>query len=309
MATALALEHEGLGELEAELESELEFEADEMTRGVTASRSWQQAVRAADRAILNGSADDSDLLSEHGLESELESEFEGEMAGFGEISPVSKVYPDAMMEHLAHAAMEAESEHEAAEGFLPLIPLIASKLLPLAAKALPKLAGRALPQVARAIHRVTPQLTRSVGNLARTLHRNPQTRPLLRVVPSIARRAVTTIARQAAAGRPITPQSAVRVLARQNHRVLSNPRIVGRVLRQSRQMDGRYHRVSGLPAVIKRNGVSRPGATAVAAPGGVGPRVARAGLAAGRFCPHCGTRTIVTRAGHPQGCSTIVVVR
>lgn len=305
MATALALEHEGLGEFEAELESELEFEAHEMTRGVTASRSWQRAVRAADRAILNGSADDSDLLSEHELESELETEFEGEVEAFGEISPVSRIYPDAMMEHLAHAAMEAESEHEAAEGFLPLIPLVASKLLPLAAKALPKIAGRALPQVARAIHRVTPQLTRSVGNLARTLHRNPQTRPLLRVVPSIARRAVTTIARQAAAGRPVTPQAAVRVLARQNHRVLSNPRIVRWVLGRSRHMDGRYHRMAGLPAVVKRTGISRPGAGAVR----VGPRVAGAGVAAGRFCPHCGTRTIVTRTGHPQGCSTVVVVR
>ena len=42
------------------------------------------------------------------------------------------------MEHMGLAAMEAESEFEAAEHFLPLIPMVASKLLPLAAKVLPK---------------------------------------------------------------------------------------------------------------------------------------------------------------------------
>src|SRR5262249_9378075 len=156
----------------------------------------------------------------------------------GEISPVTRIYADAMMEHLGHAAMEAESEHEAAEGFLPLIPMVASKLLPLAARAAPRIIGRVLPRVARTISRVTPNLTRSVGNLSRTLYRNPRTRPLLRAVPSIARRTLTSIARQAAAGRPVTPQQAVRTMARYNRRVLHNPQIRNQVLRRSRIMDG-----------------------------------------------------------------------
>src|SRR6516164_88070 len=58
-----------------------------------------------------------------------EAEWEGELEGEGELNPVRKVYPDAALEHLAHAAMNAESEAEAGEAFLPLIPMVASRLL------------------------------------------------------------------------------------------------------------------------------------------------------------------------------------
>ena len=78
-------------------------------------------------------------LPETELETMHESEFEFEL------NPVRKVYPDALMEHMAHMVMEAESEQEAAEGFLPLIPLIAGKLLPLAAKATKESCWAALP--------------------------------------------------------------------------------------------------------------------------------------------------------------------
>jgi hypothetical protein len=306
MASAYGeLEFEGLGELEGELEHELEFEHEmpEMFGwGETSDLSQNGVVRAANRAILE---------SEHASEFEFESEFEH--GGLGEISPVTRIYPDAMMEHLGHAAMEAESEHEAAEGFLPLIPLVASKLLPLAAKALPKVAGRLLPRVARTVSRVTPQLTRSVGNLARTLYRNPQTRPLLRAVPSIARRAVTSIARRAAAGRPVTPHDVVRIMARQNHRVLSNPRLVNRVLRRSHLIDGRYHRLAGIPAVGSnyrwrwRSGLWQPGAPGAMGgpPGAAAPAMmGRRGMMQG--CPTCGS-TVVHARGRGPGCSVVVV--
>jgi hypothetical protein len=160
---------------------------------------------------------------------------------------VSRVYPDAMMEHLGLAAMEAETEFEAAEHFLPLIPLAASKLLPLAAKALPRVAAKVIPRVAHAITRATPRLTRSVGHLTRTLHRNPATRHLVRVMPSVARRAVASIAKHVAAGRPVTPHHAARILRREHHRVLRHPHIVRSVLRHSHAMDRHLHRVGGLP--------------------------------------------------------------
>jgi hypothetical protein len=167
-----------------------------------------------------------------------------------EISPIRRVYPDAldaMMEHLAHVAAEAESEQEAAEGFLPLIPLVAAKLLPLAAKALPSVA-RALPRISRVVSRVTPQLSRGVTHITRGLFRNPQTRHMLHAVPSIARRTVTTIARQAAAGRPVTPQLAQRTLVRQARSVLANPTQTAQVVRRSRRLDQHAHRITGLPA-------------------------------------------------------------
>jgi hypothetical protein len=320
-------EMEGLGELESESALESELEAPEMFgwgditqwagnqwTALNTPGSWQRkALLNADKAILTGGgkALGTALGGEAGgvlggaLGSGVASllpdkEFEAELEMESEISPVTRVYPDAMMEHLGHAAMEAESEHEAAEHFLPLVPLVASKLVPLAAKALPKIAGRILPRVGRAVARVTPHLTRGVNNLTRTLFRNPRTRPLLPVVPSITRRAVTTIARHAAAGRPVTPQTAIRVLARQNHRVLSNPRIVGSVLRRSNIMDRRYHRWAGIPFGRRyrwRNGVWRPG---VIGPGLAGPT---------RLCPRCGTTTVVARSAFGQCCGPVVVVR
>ncbi len=354
-------ELEGLGEFEGEFEGELEQEfeqempemfgwgdvanwAKSQWSAINTPGSWQNsAVRAADRAILAAApsigsalggttgealgkaaqAAGTAAIPPEWRESELESEFESELEleGLGEISPVTRVYPDAMMEHLGHSAMEAESELEAAEGFLPLIPLVASKLLPLAAKALPRIAGKVapqiagkvLPRVAHAVSRVTPHLTRSVGNLARTLYRHPQTRPLLRVVPSIARRAVTSIARQAAAGRPVAPHQAVRILAQQNHRVLSNPQIVNRVMRRSHLMDGRYHRLAGIPAGGRhyrwrwRNGVWQPGMPAAPGRGAMvgGPRMV-AGPGMARRCPTCGTTTVHTQGGG-RGCSVVVV--
>lgn len=178
---------------------------------------------------------------------EMEEEAAGESSlheSLGEISPIRKIYPDAMMEHLGHMAAEAESEQEAAEGFLPLIPLVASKLLPLAAKALPKVA-KALPRISRTVNRVTPQLTRGVTRITRTLFRNPRTRPLVRTIPSIARRTVTSIARQAATGRAVTPQTAVRTLARQARVVLGSPRQRAMAIRRSRVLDRHMHRTVG----------------------------------------------------------------
>src|SRR5262249_46226176 len=100
-------------------------------------------------------------------EAEIEGETEYESEFAAEINPVRKVYPDAMLEHLAHEALQAESESEAAEAFLPLIPLAAAKLLPLAMKAAPMIA-KAMPKVMNVVSRVTPHLTRGVANMART---------------------------------------------------------------------------------------------------------------------------------------------
>jgi hypothetical protein len=183
------------------------------------------------------------------LESLHESELEGmhESEVHLELNPVRKVYPDALMEHMAHMVMEAQSEQEAAEGFLPLIPLVAGKLLPLAAKALPSVA-KALPKVANVVSRVTPQLTRDVSTLTRGLFRNPRTRHLIRTVPSIARRTVTSVARQAAAGQPVTPQTAQRTLAMQARQVLGSPRRRVTTIKRSGVLDKRFHRLAGTPA-------------------------------------------------------------
>jgi len=208
-------------------------------------------------------------------EFEFEDEFAGEFELEGssgefetEISPVRKIYPDAMMEHLAHLAAEAESEQEAAEHFLPLVGLAAKKLLPIVARAVaPKLA-RALPRMARVVTRVEPGLTKAVTRIARGLYRRPEMRPMLRAMPLVARQTVGSIARQAARGVHITPRSAIRTLANQTRRVLLRPSHRLHAIRRSRLMDGRLHRY--LPGVIRPHG--RPGYAY--GPGRVLPRAA-----------------------------------
>jgi hypothetical protein len=178
-------------------------------------------------------------------EGEFEDEFEDEGEFEGELSPIRKIYPDAMMEHLGELAAHAESEDEAAEHFLPLIGMAASKLLPIAAKALAPMAKKMLPRVVKAVTRVTPQLTRGVGKIARGLHRSPSARPLLRIMPQIARGTVHSIAKQAAHGRRVTPRLAVRTLAKQTQRVLGHPHRRRMALRRHRHMERRFHRGIG----------------------------------------------------------------
>jgi hypothetical protein len=104
---------------------------------------------------------------------------------------------------------------------------------------------KGLPRVIKAVHKVAPKLTRSVGRIARVLHRRPAARRLLRTVPTIARRTVHSIARQAAHGRPITARAAVRTLARQARRVLRSPHHRRHALHRNLRMDRRFHRRIG----------------------------------------------------------------
>jgi len=226
-------------EFEAELESEMEGESeDEMEdEAGLEGEGWLGAL-----GNIAGS-----LLGEQEMEGEDEFESEDE----AEISPIRKIYPDAMMEHLGELAAEAESEDEAAEQFLPLIGMAASKLLPVVAKAVAPMARKALPKIARALTRSTPRLTKGVARVAKALHRNPQTRHLLRTVPTIARRTVGSIARQAGRGRNITPRTAVRTLAKQTRYVLGHPGHRRQALRRHKHLERRFHGRWG-------RGVARP---------------------------------------------------
>jgi len=195
------------------------------------------------------------------LESEDEGEFEFEDEFESEVSPIRKIYPDAMMEHMAHMASEAESEEEAAECFLPLVGLAARKLLPVVAKAVSPALRKAIPRVARAVTRIEPQLTKGVGAIARKLYRQPGTRRLLHTIPAIARRTVYHVAKSAAKGRPITARGAIRTLARQARRVLHHPHHRRHALRRSHVMDHRLHRHLGPRAVRPHGMAGAPGWT------------------------------------------------
>ena len=231
------LEDELEGELEDEMEGELEDEMED--EAGLEGEGWLGTLGNIAGSLLGESED------------EYEGEYEGEEEYEDEISPVRKIYPDAMMEHLGELAAESESEDEAAEHFLPLVGMAASKLLPVVAKAVAPMAKKALPHIAKALTRATPRLTRGIGKVARALHRNPQTRHLLRAVPGIARRTVGSIAHRAARGGRITPRTAVRTLVKQTRRVLGTPSHRIQALRRHHHLERRFHRRIG-------HGMARP---------------------------------------------------
>lgn len=220
-------------ELEAELEDEFEAELEDESEDEAGleGEGWLGTLGNIAGSLLGESED----------EYEAEDEYEGEDEYEEELSPIRKVYPDAVMEHLGELASEAESEDEAAEHFLPLIGMAASKLLPVVAKAIMPTAKRALPKMARAVTKATPHLTKGIVKVAKALHRNPQTRHLLKTVPAIARRTVGKIAHHAARGGHVTPHAAVRHLAKQTRHVLGTPGHRAHALRHHNHLERKFH--------------------------------------------------------------------
>jgi hypothetical protein len=157
-----------------------------------------------------------------GGQRELEWEWELE----GEVNPIRRVYPDALMEHLGHRAAETPNRAEAEALMGALAPL----------------AARLVPQAAGAIRRSAPQLARGLAGITQALRADPATRPLIRTVPRIMRATAASLARQAAGGQPVTGQRAVGTLADQAARTLASPQRSLAAWQQSRVLDRAYHR-------------------------------------------------------------------
>lgn len=81
------------------------------------------------------------------------------------------------------------------------------------------------PRDRQALRRILPHLVRGAAILTRILRRRRITRPAVRAVPTIVRRTVSTLKRQAAAGRPVTRRTAARAAATQVRTVLGNPAV------------------------------------------------------------------------------------
>ncbi len=122
---------------------------------------------------------------------------------------------EAHAEAMAHYAAFTESEHEA-EAMAGAAATITLS-----------------PRDRRALRALVPNLVRGAGILTRVLRMRRATRPFVRVVPTIVRRTVRTLRREAASGQPITRQRAGQVMARQTRRVLGSPRYCGGVLRRN----------------------------------------------------------------------------
>jgi len=163
----------------------------------------------------------SNLLKEQELEGEYEGELEGEYEGEleteqeGEYEAAQEIASHELTMHEALAEMMAEAaSQEASEG---------------EAEAM---AGAAVmtvlsPRDRRSLRRLIPRLVKGAAVLTRILRRRRITRPAVRAVPTIMRRTVKSLKRQAAAGQPITRRAAGRTAARQVRRVLGSHRCLG----------------------------------------------------------------------------------
>ena len=196
-------------------------------------------------------------------EYEFEGESEFEMEGEYEVNPQRRIYNEALMEHLGHAAAEAETEEEA-EAFIGALAGIASGAARLGSTVgrvgsaagrvgrLGSVAGRATSSGTLA--RVVPQLSRGATNIARILRRSPSTRPLVRTLPNIMQRTTRSLAQQALRGQPVTPLAASRTLAQQAARVIGSPQQAVQAYRRSRALDRRFH--PGSPGVAAGRAVA-----------------------------------------------------
>jgi hypothetical protein len=167
------------------------------------------AVPAISAAIGGGAGGDDGELEVGGMhEMELEAEFEHELEG-----PMAQ--HEVMAELLAATAAGAHSEGEA------------EALIGAATATVISPADRAV------LRRILPHMIRGTAILTRILRRRRATRPAVRLVPTIVKRASRVLARRAAAGQPVTRRAASRAVAAQVRRVLTNPRVCGRAMRRN----------------------------------------------------------------------------
>jgi hypothetical protein len=259
----LAGAHEAAGLHEYEVESEAESEAEAFfdrlaslaSAGGISPALQRLAAAAAESAVAGLHEAAGGSLHEMEMEDEMEvsplARVYADLAGVGGLNPISRIYPEALMEmeHLGHIAAEAPTLAEAEAH--------ARRIVPVAVRVVPVVAHRAahtvsrpthvvVPRAVHAVKKAAPALAHGITGVTRALHRNPATRHLIRAVPTILRATTNQLVQQAAHGRPLTPQAAVHALARQAARVVGNPAHSVQAWRRSRALDKRYHRALGV---------------------------------------------------------------
>lgn len=256
-------EMEGLGEFELESEFETEFEMEtEHEHGEhffgaigqflkKAAPILKQVAKVAAPIVgtaiggpvgstLGGLASnllgEQELEAETELETELETETETETEAESEHEVAHEIVSHETSMHEALAEMMAEAaSHEMHEGQAEAMT---------GAAVITVLS----PRDRRALRALLPHLVRGAATLTRILSRRRVTRPAIRAVPTIVRRTVRSLKKQAAAGRPITRRTAARTAARQVRTVLGSPRAcaaaiarnvrTGKILKQRKRLNG-----------------------------------------------------------------------
>jgi hypothetical protein len=221
---------EGEEEYEYELEGEFEGEAEEFMRFVRRALPVLRRVAsvaapivgtavggpagAAIGRIVGQALREGEFEEEYELEGEFEEEYEVE-GEFEEEAAGPPTATQAVAARMAQVASRAQSEMEA------------EAMIGAATVATISPADRA------ALRRILPQLVRGTAILTRILRRRRVTRPAITAVPAIVNRTTQQLVQQASAGRPVTRQTAGRVMAQQTRRVLTNPRTCARAMQRT----------------------------------------------------------------------------
>jgi hypothetical protein len=150
-------EAEGEFENEFEEESELEAEAEEEAEAFF-SRLAKLARRAMSSPALRRVGQVAAQAALAGVQPQAEYEEETEFEAESILSPIRRVYPDALMEHFGHAAAEAESEVEAEALVSALVPL-ARRAVTTIPRPPRSLTGTAAARTSPALPRLAPRGT------------------------------------------------------------------------------------------------------------------------------------------------------
>lgn len=165
-------------------------------------------------------------LGEGEFEDEDEGELEGEAEMVHEIGTHPLSYNEAMAEMMADAAARESQEGEAEA-----------------------LAGAAAvtvisPRDRRALRRSLPHLVRATAVLTRILRKRRRSRIGVKTVPTIMRRTVRSLKRQAKKGLPISRARVARATAKQVRRVLGSPKAAATAIVRNTKVTRRFGRSS-----------------------------------------------------------------
>lgn len=131
-----------------------------------------------------------------------------------EVSNTETAHEAALTEFLAAQAAEATTEAEAEAAIAATLPMTIRIM-----------GGR------NALRRVTPVMVQVTGQMTKMMRQQgPAGKQLLRTIPSIQRRAVSTLKAAAREGKPVNNATAVKAMANATHRVLSNPQVVNKAI-------------------------------------------------------------------------------
>ena len=163
-------------------------------------------------------------LGEEELDGESEDEFEGEEELVHEIASHPLTQNEALAEMLADAAAREAQEGEAEAMAGAAVVTVLS------------------PRDRRALRRILPHLVRATAILTRILRRRRRSRVGVKAVPTIMRRTVKSLKRQARKGLPITRRRVASTVSKQLNRVLGRPKAAAAAIVRNSKVTRRLKR-------------------------------------------------------------------